>query len=64
MRYLTFLLSLFLVLSFASCKKEKDASMEMKDTTTEAVEEVVETTDEMTTEAVEEVGEAVEETTE
>ena len=44
MRYLTILLSLLFVLSFAGCKKDKDASMEMKDTATEAVEEATETT--------------------
>ena len=57
MKYLTYLISLLLVLAFVGCDKAKDTATDIKKTKTEAIEEAMETVDETTGEATEAVEE-------
>lgn len=63
MKYLTYLVSLLLVLAFVGCEKAKEKAADVQETTTEAVEEEVEAVEEVTeeAEAVEEVAEEAKE---
>ena len=53
MKYLTYLMSLLLVLAFVGCDKAKEADVIVPETTTEAVEDAVEAVDVTIDEATE-----------
>ena len=60
MKYISFLLSLLLVLSFVGCDKAKDTAKDVKDVTTEAVGNAVDTAGHAVDTAKEAVEDAIE----
>ena len=60
MKYLTYLMSLLLVLAFVGCDKAKEADVNVPEATTEAVEDAVETIDVTVDEATEIIEEVTE----
>jgi len=63
MKYLTYLMSLLLVLAFVGCDKAKEADVIVPETTTEAVEDAVEAVEAVDV-TVDEATEILEEVTE